>query len=139
MLFEEVDIYIMVEREVAGHKFPLPCIVRAANHKTAWEIHQEIRAFQKLHSAEAPSMPSWIAHKFERWPGFLMPLFGWMAGRSPLLWKSSVGTCGITAVGMFGKGLGWGIPSPTPHSLFLTLGGISQKSGVVEEHIGLRD
>ena len=40
---------------------------------------------------------------------------------------------------MFGKGLGWGIPSPTPHSLFLTLGGISQKTGVVEEHIALRD
>lgn len=36
---------------------------------------------------------------------------------------------------MFGKGLGWGIPYPTPHSLFLTLGGISEKPGVVEEHI----
>jgi pyruvate/2-oxoglutarate dehydrogenase complex dihydrolipoamide acyltransferase (E2) component len=139
ILFEDVDIYIMVEREVEGHKFPLPCVVRAANHKTAWAIHQEIRAFQKLHSAEAPSMPSWLERGFARWPGVLMPLFGWMAGRSPRLWKSSVGTCGITAVGMFSKGLGWGIPAPTPHNLFLTLGGISQKSGVVDGHIALRD
>ena len=139
VLFEDVDIYIMVEREVEGHKFPLPYVVRAANHKTAWEIHQEIRAFQKLHSAEAPSMPHWLERGFARWPGLMMPLFGWIAGRSPLLWKRSVGTCGITAVGMFGKGLGWGIPSPTPHNLFLTLGGISEKSGVVEEHIAMRE
>jgi pyruvate/2-oxoglutarate dehydrogenase complex dihydrolipoamide acyltransferase (E2) component len=139
VLFEDVDIYIMVEREVEGEKFPLPYVVRAANHKAAWEIHQEIRAFQKLPSPEAPSMPNWLERGFARWPGLLMPLFGWMAARSPRLWKSSVGTCGITAVGMFGKGLGWGIPSPTPHNLFLTLGGISEKPGVVDGHIALRD
>ncbi len=139
VLFEDVDIYIMVEREVEGHKFPLPYVVRAANHKTAWEIHQEIRAFQKLHSAEAPSMPPLLERAFARWPGVLMPLFGWMAARSPLLWKSSVGTCGITAVGMFGKGLGWGIPAPTPHNLFLTLGGISEKPGAVDGHIAKRE
>jgi 2-oxoacid dehydrogenase/acyltransferase catalytic subunit len=121
--------------EVEGQKFPLPYVVRAAYHKTAWEIHQEIRAFQKLHSAEVPSMPPWLARGFARWPGVMVRLFGWMAGRSSLLWKRSVGTSGITAVGMFGKGLGWGIPYPTPHSLFLTLDGISEKPGVVEEHI----
>ena len=84
-------------------------------------------------------MPHWLERGFARWPGLMMPLFGGMADRSPHLWKRSVGTCGITAVGMFGKGLGWGIPSPTPHNLFLTLGGISEKSGVVEEHIALRE
>ncbi len=139
ILFEDVDIYIMVEREVEGQKFPLPYVVRAANHKTSREIHQEIRAFQRLHSTETPSMPHWLERAFARWPSVLMPLFGWMAGRSPLLWKSSVGTCGITAVGMFGKRLGWGIPSPTPHNLFLTLGGISEKSGVVKEQMAIRE
>ena len=31
VLFEDVDISIMVEREVEGHKFPLSYVVRAAN------------------------------------------------------------------------------------------------------------
>ena len=28
----------------------------------------------------------------------------------PQVWKKNVGTVGITAVGMFGNGAGWGIP-----------------------------
>jgi pyruvate/2-oxoglutarate dehydrogenase complex dihydrolipoamide acyltransferase (E2) component len=47
VLFEDVDIGIAVEHEVEGHKVPLQYVVRAANHKTARQIHQEIRAFQK--------------------------------------------------------------------------------------------
>jgi pyruvate/2-oxoglutarate dehydrogenase complex dihydrolipoamide acyltransferase (E2) component len=139
MLFQDVDIYIMVEREVEGQKFPLPYVVRAANHKTAREIHQEIRAFQKLHTAEVPSMPPWLARGFARWPGVMMRLFGWVVGRSPLLWKRSVGTCGITAVGMVGKGIGWAIPSAPIQSLFLTLGGITEKLGVVDGQVAIRE
>ncbi len=57
----------------------------------------------------------------------------------PFILQSSDGTCGITAVGMLGKGIGWGIPYPTPHSLFLTLGGLSQKPGVVDGQIAIRE
>ena len=40
---------------------------------------------------------------------------------------------------MFGKGGGWGIPTASLHSLFLTLGGISEKPGVVNGHIAIRE
>jgi len=49
-----------------------------------------------------------------------------------------VGTVGITAVGMFGKGAGWGIPPALP-TLMITLGGIGAKPGVVDGHIAIRD
>jgi pyruvate/2-oxoglutarate dehydrogenase complex dihydrolipoamide acyltransferase (E2) component len=52
--------------------------------------------------------------------------------------KKYWGTVGITAVGMFGKGAGWGIPPATP-TLMITLGGIGEKPGVVDGHIALRD
>ena len=65
VLFEDVDIAIMVEHEVEGHKFPLSYVVRAANHKTAREIHQEIRTFQKLHTAQVLPIPRLV----QRWPG----------------------------------------------------------------------
>jgi pyruvate/2-oxoglutarate dehydrogenase complex dihydrolipoamide acyltransferase (E2) component len=139
VLFEEVDVFLPVEHEVEGQKVPLTYLLRAANHKTAQQIHQEIRAFQKLPTTELTAMPPWIARVFVRWPDLSMKLFGWVLGRSPFLWKRMVGTCGITAVGMFGKGLGWGIPSPSPHSLFLALGSISQKPGVVDGQIAIRE
>jgi pyruvate/2-oxoglutarate dehydrogenase complex dihydrolipoamide acyltransferase (E2) component len=139
VLFQDVDVFLPVEHEVEGHKVPLEYVVRAANHKSAREIHQEIRASQKQPTTEVTEMPPWLARGFVRWPGVSMKLFGWVLGRSPFLWKRMVGTCGITAVGMFGKGLGWGIPSPSPHSLFLTLGGISEKPGVVDGQIVIRE
>ena len=40
---------------------------------------------------------------------------------------------------MFGKGLGWGIPTASPYSLYLTLGGMSEKPAVVDGHIAIRE
>ena len=61
-----------------------------------------------------------------------------MLGRSPHLWKKYGGTVGITAVGMFGKNMGWGIPISC-NTLTLTLGGISEKAGAVDGHIEIRE
>ena len=47
-------------------------------------------------------------------------------------------TVGISAVGMFGKSAGWGIPI-NDHTLDLTLGGIAEKPGVVDGHIAIRE
>jgi pyruvate/2-oxoglutarate dehydrogenase complex dihydrolipoamide acyltransferase (E2) component len=134
VLFEDVDISIVVEHEVEGHKFPLPYVVRAANHKTVRQIHHEIRAVQKLHPTKVLPIPRLA----QRWPG-LMLLVGRVLIRSPFYFKRSGGTCEITAVGMFGKGGGWGIPDATAYSLFLTLGGISEKPGVVDGRIAIRE
>jgi 2-oxoacid dehydrogenase/acyltransferase catalytic subunit len=134
VLFEDVDISILVEHEVEGHKFPLSYVVRAANRKTARQIHQEIRAFQKQHATTVLPIPRLL----QRWPALLL-LGGRVLIRSPFFWKRSSGTCQITAVGMFGKGPGWGIPHATPYSLGLTLGGIAEKPGVVDGHITIRE
>jgi pyruvate/2-oxoglutarate dehydrogenase complex dihydrolipoamide acyltransferase (E2) component len=46
---------------------------------------------------------------------------------------------GITAVGMFGNGAGWGIPIAPPTALMVTVGGIAEKPGVVNGTIVIRD
>jgi len=46
VVFDEVDVYTLVERDVADQKVPIPYIVRAANRKTLHELHHEIRAAQ---------------------------------------------------------------------------------------------
>ena len=136
VLFEDVDVYIPIERNVAGQKEIMPSIIRAANRKTLREIHQEIRAAQTQDVAKA-----WDGFKVIHWPWLLLfPVFRlmvWMAERSPQMWKKYRGTVGLTAVGMFGKGAGWGIPLPS-HSLWVTVGGIGEKPGVVDGHIAIR-
>src|SRR5437763_510572 len=46
ILFNDVDMYTPIERDVAGQKQLMPYIIRAANRKTFPEIHHEIRTAQ---------------------------------------------------------------------------------------------
>ena len=52
--------------------------------------------------------------------------------------KQYYGTVMMTAVGMFGSGGGWAIPV-TNHTLQVTLGGIAQKPGGVENQVAIRE
>ncbi len=136
ILFDEVDVYLPIEHDMAGQKQVLPSIIRAANRKTLREIHHEIRAAQ-VQDVTKDLM------RFQSLPTFLFKpylwIFTWIGRTHPRLWKKNVGTVGITAVGMFGNGAGWGIPPAPPTPLMMTVGGISEKPGVVDGHIAIRD
>jgi pyruvate/2-oxoglutarate dehydrogenase complex dihydrolipoamide acyltransferase (E2) component len=137
IIFEDVDVYTPIERHVAGECQIMPYIVRAANRKSLHEIHQEIRAAQTQDVAQA-----WEGLQVIHWPWLLLlPIFTfmiWMGNRSAQIWKKYRGTVGLTAIGMFGKGGGWGIPLPS-HTLWITVGGISQKPTVVDDHIAIQE
>ena len=138
IVFDEVDVATPIEREMAGNKQPIIYIVRAANTKTLREIHQEIRTAQVQAVEQA-----WEGLKDFGWLPLvvfrvLWPLFWWIKGRSPWVQKKYGGTVGVSAVGMFGSGSGWGIPI-NDHALDLTLGGVASKPGVVDGHIAIRE
>jgi pyruvate/2-oxoglutarate dehydrogenase complex dihydrolipoamide acyltransferase (E2) component len=138
VLFDDVDVATQIEREMAGQKQPIPYIIRAANRKTFREIHHEIRAAQ-VNAVEQ----AWEGLKDFGWLPLVVfrviwPIFWWMKGRFPNVQKKYGGTVGISAVGMFGKGAGWGIPI-NDHTLDLTLGGIAEKPGVVDGNIAIRE
>jgi pyruvate/2-oxoglutarate dehydrogenase complex dihydrolipoamide acyltransferase (E2) component len=136
ILFDEVDVYTPIEHEVAGQKQVMPSIIRAANRKTVREIHHEIRAAQVQDVTKDLT-------RFQSLPTFLFKpylwIFTWIGRTHPQVWKKNVGTVGITAVGTFGNGAGWGIPPAPPTTLMLTVGGIGEKPGVVDGHIAIRD
>jgi pyruvate/2-oxoglutarate dehydrogenase complex dihydrolipoamide acyltransferase (E2) component len=130
ILFEDVDVFIMVERDVAGQVPIMASIIRAANRKTVREIHQEIRATQQ---EDVAKVVKWL--QFQP-TSIFRPFFwgfSWIGSRYPQLWKKYVGTVGITAVGMFGKGAAWGIPPAIP-TLMGTVGGIGEKPTISFDH-----
>ena len=139
-IFEDVDVNTQIERELDGQKSAIPYTVRAANRKTFREIHHEIRASQGEDVAQAVEGMGFKALQFL--PTFIFRIGWWVLwwrGRiSPQVWTKYMGTVGITAVGMFGKGAGWGIPL-TGHTLYITLGGIGEKPGVVDGQIAIRE
>jgi pyruvate/2-oxoglutarate dehydrogenase complex dihydrolipoamide acyltransferase (E2) component len=52
--------------------------------------------------------------------------------------KKYNGTVVLTAVGMFGRGGGWGIALPS-HTLGITIGGIAKKPGIIDGRIEARE
>jgi pyruvate/2-oxoglutarate dehydrogenase complex dihydrolipoamide acyltransferase (E2) component len=131
IVFEDVDVLTYIERAVA----PMPYIIRAANSKTLREIHSEIRAAQVQDDAKAVAGFKLVQYV----PPFLFRSLMRLLGRNPQMMKKYVGTVGLSAVGMFGKGAGWGIPPANPPSLWVTVGGIGQKPGVVDGQIAIRE
>lgn len=134
IIFDEVDVNMLFEVEVDGKKTIRPHILRGVNQKSIREIHEEIRAFQDKHES---SQESKFIEWFVRLPGFIRRLFLWGLFKNPQLIKDYYGTVLVTSIGMFGTGGGWGIPVPN-HSLQLTLGGIEEKPGVVDNQIEVR-
>jgi len=138
ILFEDVDIYTVIEHDDAGQKVIIPYIIRGANRKTLHELHDEIRAAQGASAAL-------LLQRFQLMlvPTALFRPFLWafvrIARGHPRLWKATMGTVGITAVGMFGGGAGWGIPIATPTTLMLTVGGIGEKPVVLDGHSAVRE
>ncbi len=135
ILFEEVDVYTLIERDVAGQKQIISHTIRAANRKTFREIHHEIRTAQVEDVAKALER----YQAFLILPTLLLRFLVWVLGRSPQVQKKYGGTVGLSAVGMFGEGAGWGIPPATKHTLMITVGGIGVKPGIVDGHIAIRE
>jgi pyruvate/2-oxoglutarate dehydrogenase complex dihydrolipoamide acyltransferase (E2) component len=134
VLFEDVDVNMSVEIELEGRKVVLPHFIRAANKRTFRDIHDEIRAVQARPEGTHEFAFTW----FVRLPRFIRDVFYWFVFKNPHWLKSSFCTVGLTSVGMFGKGSGWAIPFNV-HTLDVALGGISEKPGVVEGRIEIRE
>jgi pyruvate/2-oxoglutarate dehydrogenase complex dihydrolipoamide acyltransferase (E2) component len=129
VVFNDVDVGMIIERQLGSERFATSYCVRKANEKTFRQIHDEIRRAQKGEVSEESTTggkPPASARIFSHMPNFLSKLY-WRKIRSdPFLRKRLMGTAAVTAVGMFGKGAGWAIPIGL-HSVVLALGGISAR------------
>jgi pyruvate/2-oxoglutarate dehydrogenase complex dihydrolipoamide acyltransferase (E2) component len=138
VLFDDVDVGLMIERKAGEKRALMGHVIRGANHKTFREIHQEIRSVQSEPVPAGRGMPNWFrTAMLLPWP--LSKLFNaglrMVMRRDPTIPVSMGGTVGITAVGMFGEGhSGWGI-FPVTQGLGLVVGSIAWKPAVVEDRI----
>jgi pyruvate/2-oxoglutarate dehydrogenase complex dihydrolipoamide acyltransferase (E2) component len=132
VLFDDVDISTMIEMEVEGKRLPLAHVIRGANRRTVRSIHDEIRQLQ-ARTRHGPPHRLWPYLRLYPWiPGFLRRLVWRFVFASPHRIKKNVGTVGLTAVGMFGRGVGWAVTWPV-YTLGLAIGGIAQRPVLGED------
>ncbi|WP_132195914.1 MULTISPECIES: 2-oxo acid dehydrogenase subunit E2 [Kribbella] len=124
VIFDNVDVGLPIEVTVDGAPFAFTHVIRDAGSRTVEDIHREIREIQ-ADPARSPSVrkESW-ARAYLLLPaavriGLLGALHRW-----PNQQRALAGTVGVTAVGMFGAGGGWGIAFQL-HTLSIVIGGIT--------------
>ena len=58
VIFDDVDVFLPVERELDETPAAVPYVIRRANHKSFLEIHSEIREFQTQPVPHGGGMPA---------------------------------------------------------------------------------
>jgi pyruvate/2-oxoglutarate dehydrogenase complex dihydrolipoamide acyltransferase (E2) component len=144
VVFDDVDISVIVERAVHGELVPLPCVIRKTNEKSVSEIYDEIKAAQNQ-SVQGEgdyvlgSGPSALAMKlFCALPGFFRRFCMNRVIRNPIAAKKMMGTVIVTSLGMMGRFNGWFRPIGV-HPLIFAVGSINKAPGVVGDKIEIRE
>jgi pyruvate/2-oxoglutarate dehydrogenase complex dihydrolipoamide acyltransferase (E2) component len=141
VIFDDVDVFVPVERELGATRAAIPYIIRGANHKSYLEIHREIRAFQAQPVQPGSGMPPPCRVMMSMpWPlpRLFIRLIRAVGRRNPTRLVTAAGTVGVTALGMAGRGGGWGL-APAGQSVLLIVGGIARKPAVIDERVEPRD
>jgi pyruvate/2-oxoglutarate dehydrogenase complex dihydrolipoamide acyltransferase (E2) component len=142
ILFNDINISILVEKTIGENKVPIPVVIEKTNSKSALEIANEIAyaRFQKLSSGDKV-----INRKTGFWerlyyhlPGFIRRSVWKILLANPKIVYKKMGNAVITSVGMAGKINGWFIQKSV-HPVSFGIGSIVKKAVVIDDEIRIRD
>ena len=145
VVFRDVDISLVIEKEVKGTRVPLPYVIREADQKTLYQIYSEIESAKSqifedegdyvLGERRNPlvmklftSLPQWLRLLLMR--KFVI--------NNPQRLKAMMGTVMVTTAGMAGHIKGWIMPF-SMHPLCLAFGSLNEKSVVYHGEITIRE
>jgi pyruvate/2-oxoglutarate dehydrogenase complex dihydrolipoamide acyltransferase (E2) component len=143
--FKDVDISIMVEREIDGVPVPLPLLVKSAESKSAEEIDAEIRAAisQPIHDERdfvlgRHEIPKLFFKLYYMLPHPVRAFIIKRLTANPFRTKALSGTVTVTTVSGVGRS-GWIIPTRSWHNAIFALGTVSRKPWVVNGAVRIRE
>jgi pyruvate/2-oxoglutarate dehydrogenase complex dihydrolipoamide acyltransferase (E2) component len=144
IMFDEVDVSLLVEKEIGGTRVPIPMVIRGVNHKGITDICNEIEHAksrsmddEKDFVLEQNRQQKYI-RLFAMLPQFLRLIIWRIALSSPFRVRKMMGTVVVTSVGMMGRVSGWLIPYSI-HPACFALGSVVKKPGVAGNNIGIRE
>lgn len=131
VMFDDVDLSIMLERKIEGARLPVPFILRRANTKGLVEIDAALKVARKKPLFVGGSPASAIDGQFFALPRPLRKIVWFFVRRSPRLFREVAGTVALTSLPWRsdGRGIGWGI---SPMTLTLVVGATSKQVKLVE-------
>ena len=142
IIFDNVNVSILIEKRMNGEKVPIPMLIERSNGKSALEISSEIK---KAKDQELTKNDFVIDKKISRienlyyyMPGFLRKASWRIMLNKPRYVFQKMGNVVITSVGMMGKINGWFIHKSI-HPLSFGVGSIIRKPAIVCNQIKIRE
>jgi len=133
-IFDDMHVNCNVEKEIDGQSQPMGLVIRQANRKNIDEIHDEIHSYAE----EGYKKQIGPMKNFARLPRFLRAIFISPMMNNPNTIAKRGFNIIVTSMGMFGAGGGHVIPYQHA-SLCISVGGITKKPGMVDDHVEPRE
>ncbi len=144
VVFNDIDISVMIERDINGENVPLPYLIRKTNQKSLRDISTEIDGGKKQtiegekNYVLGEKKNQTMMQTYYALPGFIRSFIWKVIIKRPFFFKKNMGTVMVTSLGMIGEMHGWIIPVSV-HPLCFALGSVVKKPWVVNEQIKIRE
>ena len=142
MIFNDINISILVEKEIDGEKVPIPLLIEKTNEKSALEINSEITKAKKRGFTKQDIVlnqrPTRLENLYYSLPGFMRRTVWRIMLNNPKFVFNKMGNAVITSVGMMGKINGWFIHKSI-HPISFGIGSIIKKPVVMNNKVIIRE
>jgi pyruvate/2-oxoglutarate dehydrogenase complex dihydrolipoamide acyltransferase (E2) component len=142
VVFEDINVSVIIEKELNGQKVPIPLLIEKANEKSIEKIAMQIGEAKHKPLTETDIVLQKKADRLERiyyfLPGFMRRCFWKYLLRHPKLAFKKMGNVAITSIGMMGEIKGWFIPISI-HPICFGLSPIIKKPTVIGDKIEIRE
>jgi len=142
ILFNAINVSLIIEKKVDEARVPIPVVIERANEKSALEITAEI---EKARNA-ALSSDAMVIHQqstfseklYYHLPQFLRMMAWKVILRNPRIAYKKMGNVVITSIGMIGRINGWFIHKSV-HPVSFGIGSVIKKPVVMDDGIKIRE
>jgi pyruvate/2-oxoglutarate dehydrogenase complex dihydrolipoamide acyltransferase (E2) component len=142
VVFQDINISMIVEKIINGQKVPIPMLIKKVQGTSMESITRQI---DDAKSQELTGEDIVLQKKSERMermyyhlPGFIRRLFWKYMLRHPHFAYKKMGNVAITSIGMMGNVKGWFIPISV-HPICFGISTINKKPVVVNDQITIRE
>jgi pyruvate/2-oxoglutarate dehydrogenase complex dihydrolipoamide acyltransferase (E2) component len=142
IIFNDINISILVEKKIEGKKVPIALLIEKTNEKSAFEISTEIEEAKNKGLSNKEIVLHKKTNRFENiyfsLPGFLRRSLWRIMLKNPKFAFHRMGNVVITSVGMMGTIKGWFLHKSV-HPLSFGIGSVLKKPAVINNQIKVRE
>jgi pyruvate/2-oxoglutarate dehydrogenase complex dihydrolipoamide acyltransferase (E2) component len=142
LIFDDINVSLVVEKNLNGQRIPIPLLIKKVNEKSIEAITRQIADARESEFTDEDIVLHGRATRMERMyyslPGFIRRIFWRYLLRHPKLAFKKMGNVAVTSVGMMGSAQGWFIPASV-HPVCFGIGSITKQPRVVDDRIEIRE